>query len=112
MKNAFRVLWTFLAVLLLPAPVWADTAMVAPQPGSMRVPEMPISIEEKGGAEFEGWIVGVNYLENRIVVHDSDGKDRRVRIRQGMISHFKVDSRVRVRMMADGREAEMIWILR
>ena len=50
----------------------------------------------------------VDSSSNMIVVHDTMGHDRRVQLKEGMISSYKVDDYVRVHLMADLKEAKTI----
>lgn len=58
--------------------------------------------------EFEGEIIQIDYPKSQILVHDTEGRDRRVLVKQGMINNYKVDDYVQVSLMADLREAKMI----
>ena len=58
--------------------------------------------------DLEGRIVIVDNSKNTIVVHDAQGHDRRVTLKQGMINNYKVDDYVRIHLMADLKEAKMI----
>lgn len=57
---------------------------------------------------FEGEIIRVDMSKSQIVVQDTNGRERRVQLKQGMISTYKVDDYVRIHLMADLKEAKTI----
>ncbi len=65
-------------------------------------------IREESNRDLEGRIINVDSSQSTIVVHDNQGRDRRVKLKQGMISNYKVDDYVRIHLMADLKEAKMI----
>ncbi len=58
--------------------------------------------------DFEGDIIRVDMSKNQIVVLDTNGRERKVQLKQGMISTYKVDDYVRIHLMADLKEAKTI----
>lgn len=58
--------------------------------------------------DFEGEIIRVDMSQSQIVVLDTNGRERRVQLKQGMIGTYKVDDYVRIHLMADLREAKTI----
>lgn len=104
-------------ILFLLSPVLpsaADTVVtVSSEPSTIVVQKAPVLlIKEDDPRRFEGEIIKVDYPKSQIVVHDTNGRDRRVIVKQGMISNYKVDDYVQVHLMADLREAKMIHIAR
>lgn len=65
-------------------------------------------IREENDRDLEGRIVQVDSSQNTISVRDAQGRDRRVKLKQGMIGTYKVDDYVRIHLMADLKEAKMI----
>jgi ribosomal protein L21E len=65
-------------------------------------------IREESNRDLEGRIINVDSSQNTIVVRDAQSRDRRVKLKQGMISTYKVDDFVRIHLMADLKEAKMI----
>jgi hypothetical protein len=76
------------------------------------VPVVILKEDEADPKNFEGTITNVDLPENQIRVRDTDGRDRKVLVKQGMISGFKVDDYVKVELMADMKEAKMIKVVR
>src|SRR3989338_279250 len=70
-----------------------------------------ITIEENP-KDFEGEIIRVEMSKGQIIVQDTNGRERRVQMKQGMISTYKVDDYVRVHLMADLKEAKTIETIR
>ncbi len=70
-----------------------------------------ITIEENP-KDFEGEIIRVDMSKNQILVQDTNGRERRVQMKQGMISTYKVDDYVRVHLMADLKEAKTVETVR
>jgi hypothetical protein len=70
-----------------------------------------ITIEENP-KDFEGEIIRVEMSKSQIVVQDTNGRERRVQLKQGMISTYKVDDYVRIHLMADLKEAKTIETVR
>ena len=70
-----------------------------------------ITIEENP-KDFEGEIIRVEMSKGQIIVQDTNGRERRVQMKQGMISTYKVDDYVRVHLMADLKEAKTIETVR
>ncbi len=62
--------------------------------------------------EFEGEIINVDYSKSVILVHDTYGRDKRVVVKQGMISTYKTGDYVKVSLMADLKEAKMISVVK
>ena len=58
--------------------------------------------------KLEGEIIRVDYPGHQIVVRDINGRERKVLLKQGMISTYKVDDYVRIYLMADLKEAKTI----
>jgi ribosomal protein L21E len=69
-------------------------------------------IREESNRDLEGRIINVDNSQGTIVVHDAQGRDRRVTLKKGMISNYKVDDYVRIHLMADLKEAKMIRTIR
>lgn len=65
-------------------------------------------IRAESNRDLEGRIINVDNSQSAIVVKDAQGRDRRVKLKQGMISNYKVDDFVRIHLMADLKEAKMI----
>lgn len=70
-----------------------------------------ITVEENP-RDFEGEIIRVDIPEGRIVVLDTNGRERKVQLKQGMIGTYKVGDYVQIRLMADLKEALTIKTLR
>ncbi len=70
-----------------------------------------ITIEENP-KDFEGEIIRVDMSKSQVVVQDTNGRERRVQLKQGMISTYKVDDYVRIHLMADFKEAKTIETIR
>ncbi len=112
------------------APAWATTTVTVEdnRPNTVTVTQsepvaatetiVPVSqtpvmiVKEENPKEFEGEIINVDLPESQVLVHDLWGRDRRVTVKQGMISGYKVGDYVRVTLMADMKEAAMIKIIR
>ncbi len=62
--------------------------------------------------DFEGEIIRVDMSEGQLVVLDTNGRERRVQLKQGMIGTYKVDDYVRIHLMADLKEAKTIETIR
>jgi predicted RNA-binding protein len=58
--------------------------------------------------DFEGEIFRVDIPKNEIMVQDTNGRERRVQMKTGMIATYKVDDYVRIHLMADLKEAKTI----
>ncbi len=69
-------------------------------------------VREESNLDLEGRIINVDSSHNTIMVHDTNGRDRRITLKQGMISTYKVDDYVRIHLMADLKEAKMIRTIR
>ena len=83
------------------------------KPQAVEIAATPVIItQDRKTKEFEGEIIRVDYPENLIVVHDAEGRDRKVLVKQGMINNYKVDDYVQVALMEDMKEAKMIHIVR
>lgn len=67
---------------------------------------------EENPKDFEGEIIRVDMSENQMVVQDTNGRERRVQLKQGMIGTYKVDDYVRIHLMADLKEAKTIETIR
>jgi predicted RNA-binding protein len=63
---------------------------------------------EENPKDFEGEIIRVDQGKSQIMVLDTNGRERRVQLKQGMISNYKVDDYVRIHLMADLKEAKTI----
>ncbi len=70
-----------------------------------------ITIEENP-KDFEGEIIRVDMSKSQIVVQDTNGRERRVQLKQGMISTYRVDDYVRIHLMTDLKEAKTIETVR
>ncbi len=62
--------------------------------------------------DFEGEITRVDTPKGQIMVLDTNGRERRVQLKQGMIGTYKVQDYVRVHLMADLKEAKTIETVR
>jgi len=62
--------------------------------------------------DFEGDIIRVDMSDNQLVVLDTNGRERKVQLKQGMIGTYKVDDYVRIHLMEDLKEAKTIETLR
>ncbi|GEM_PF-3583987 len=58
--------------------------------------------------ELEGEIIRVDQSKNEILVRDTDNRERRILLKQGMISNYKVGDYVKIYLMADMREAKTV----
>jgi hypothetical protein len=67
---------------------------------------------EENPKDFEGEIIRVDIPKGQIIVLDTNGRERRVQLKQGMISAYTVDDYVRVHLMADLKEAKTIETVR
>lgn len=67
-----------------------------------------VFVREESNRDLEGRIINVDNSQSTITVKDAQGRDRRVKLKQGMISNYKVDDFVRIHLMADLKEAKMI----
>lgn len=67
---------------------------------------------EENPRDFEGEIIRVDMSDSQIVVQDTNGRERRVQLKQGMIGTYKVDDYVRIRLMSDMKEAKTIETIR
>lgn len=74
--------------------------------------ELTVITIEENPKDFEGEIIRVNMSDNQIVVQDTNGRERRVQLKQGMIGTYKVDDYVRIHLMADLKEAKTIETVR
>jgi predicted RNA-binding protein len=57
---------------------------------------------------LEGRITRVDLAANSITVHDTRGRDKKIDLKQGMVTGYKVDDYVRIHLAADLKEAKMI----
>ncbi len=71
-------------------------------------PTQVVVVSESDSREFEGEIISVDYPGNQIMVREPNGRERRVDIKQGMISNLKVNDYVEVQLMMDNKEAKMV----
>ena len=129
MKN--QLMFVVLVVILMTAtPSWATTVTVenadastvtvtqSPTPSVVTTPVIAVNqtpvmiVKDENPREFEGEIINVDMPESQVLVHDTIGRDRRVTVKQGMISGYKVGDYVQVRLMADMKEAAMIRTIR
>ncbi len=74
--------------------------------------DLTIITLEENPKDFEGEIIRVDMSKNQILVQDTNGRERRVQMKQGMISTYKVDDYVRVHLMADLKEAKTVETVR
>lgn len=74
--------------------------------------DLTIVTLEENPRDFEGQIIRVDIPNNQIVVLDTNGRERRVDMKQGMIGTYKVDDYVRIHLMADLKEAKTIETVR
>ncbi len=81
-----------------------DFVRIHPTPGVREV----TFYRQESNRDIEGRIINVDNSQNTISIRDADGRDRRVKLKQGMISTYKVDDYVRIHLMADLKEAKMI----
>ncbi len=72
---------------------------------------MLITMEENPRV-FEGEIIRVDIPNGQIVVLDTNGRERKVQLKQGMYGAYKVDDYVRIQLMSDLKEAETIQTIR
>ena len=70
--------------------------------------DLTIITLEENPKDFEGDIIRVDMSKSQIVVLDTNGRERKVQLKQGMISTYKVDDYVRIHLMADLKEAKTI----
>lgn len=83
--------------------------VVQTSPQAVVVQPQPIIItESRDPRELEGVITRVDYPGSQITVQDIDGREKRVELKQGMITTYKVDDYVKIYLMADMREAKTI----
>lgn len=69
-------------------------------------------VRAESNRDLEGRIINVDHSKSTLVVHDKQGRDRRVTLKQGMINNYKVDDYVRIHLMADLKEAKTIQTVR
>lgn len=74
--------------------------------------DLTIITVEENPKDFEGEIIRVDMSKSQIVVQDTNGRERRVQLKRGMISTYKVDDYVRIHLMADLKEAKTIETVR
>ncbi len=58
--------------------------------------------------DFEGEIIETSTSDSRILVQDTNGRQRRVHLRQGMIANFRAYDYVRIHLESNLREADTI----
>ncbi len=63
-----------------------------------------ITIEENP-RDFEGEVTGIDGTKGRIVVLDTNGRERKFQLKQGTYNNYKVDDYVRVHLSSDLRDA-------
>ena len=82
-------------------------------PQTVVVQQVPVIVETtEDPRALEGDIIRVESSENTIVIQDINNRERRVLLKQGMISTYKVGDYVQVYLMADLREAKKIHTVR
>lgn len=67
---------------------------------------------EENPKDFEGGIIRVDIPKRQIVVQDTNGRERKVQLKEGMIGNYKVDDYVQVHLMSDLKEAKTIETVR
>ena len=72
------------------------------------VQAVPVVVTEQDPRHVEGEIINVDIPENQILVRDIDNREKRIQLKQGMISNYKVGDYVEVYLMADMKEAKTI----
>jgi hypothetical protein len=130
MKNQSMLM--MLAVLLaVAAPSWAATTVTVDDADSstvtvtqgpttavvaepvVAVSQTPVMIvKEENPREFEGEIISVDIPESQVLVHDALGRDKRVTVKQGMISGYKIGNYIKINLITDMKEAAIIRIIR
>ena len=135
MKKLTVIPMMLISILALSMPVFADTTVTVNdnkvtidrnQPNTttviqQTVPQMVVVQQEpvivttpviitrtEDPRKLEGEIIRVNIPANQIVVRDINSRERKVLLKQGMISTYKVDDYVRIYLMADLKEAKTI----
>lgn len=71
------------------------------------------SLAWAGDPDLEGRITRIDYVKSTLYVRNElknqiGNRDYRVLVKQGMINDYKHNDRLKVWLMADGREASMI----
>ena len=78
-------------------------------PQTIVVQQVPVIVAEtQDPRKLEGEIIRVDMPESLIVVRDINSRERKVLLKQGMISGYKVDDYVQIYLMADLKEAKTI----
>ena len=129
MKKLTVIPMMLFSILVLSAPVFAattvtvddnkvtidrnqpNTTMVVQQaaPQMVVVQQVPVIVAEmQDPRKLEGEIIRVDMPKSLIVVRDINSRERKVLLKQGMISGYKVDDYVQIYLMADLKEAKTI----
>lgn len=109
----------FIAALIWSPSVWAATVTTTVESDKVTVQTdagapapVPVTTAvyqvEQDPRRVEGEIVNVDTPESTILVRDADGREKRVLIKQGMISGYRTGDYVEIYLMADLREAKTI----
>ena len=74
---------------------------------------------EMSDPDVEGRIANINTIKNEIVVNNIlykekkvGAREKRIKVKQGMINDYKLQDYVKVKLMADKKEAAMIEIIK
>ena len=81
-------------------PVGAKSVVIKKTPAILEVVKDPRALE--------GEIIQVDYPSYTVTVRDIDGRERRILLKRGMISNYKVDDYVVMRLTPDLQEAMKI----
>ena len=78
-----------------------------------------VSFAEISDPDVEGRIANIHTIKNEIVVNNIlykeknvGPREKRIKVKQGMINNYKLQDYVKVKLMADKKEAAMIEIVK
>ena len=66
----------------------------------------------RGVRHLDGNIVGINALSSQIIVRGADGKDSTVIVRQGQIDQHRMGDRIRIYLIENNEEVQVIRVIR
>ena len=123
MKRSATVFVALFSIFMASVPVFATTTVTVEDnskvtvdpnaPPAIVVQATPVVIAQtEDPRKLEGEIIRVDIPESQILVRDVDSRERRVELKQGMISGYKVGDYVQIYLMADLKEAKTIRTVR
>ncbi len=75
--------------------------------------------EEMTDPDVEGRIANIDYVKNEIIVNNIlyqekkvGAREKRIRVKQGMINHYKLQDYVKVKLDEDNKRAKMIELVK